>query len=72
MELGGSGLRPPPQLRGEQTPGPAGLTLFSPPVHGLRGSPPVHEGFGFQHQDAGHQVSSAFPQGLPLLGQGEI
>lgn len=33
------------------------LTLLSSTVHGLRRSPSVHEGFGFQHKDSGHQVS---------------
>lgn len=70
VELEGLEPQPPPQLCGEQTPGLPRLTLLSSPVHGLRGSPPVHEGFGFQHQDAGHQVSSASPHGLLLLGQG--
>lgn len=67
VELEGLEPQPPPQLCGEQTPGLPRLTLLSSPVHGLRGSPPVHEGFGFQHQDAGHQVSSASPHGLLLL-----
>lgn len=33
-ELGGSGPRPPPQRGGEQTLGPAGLTLLSPQYMG--------------------------------------
>jgi len=55
---------------GLAAPAPRADPALSPPVHGLRGSPAVHEGFGFQHPDAGHQVSAASPRGLPLFGGG--
>lgn len=70
-ELGCLRSQRPPWLHGRRTPWLAKLTLLSCTVHGLCGSAPVHEGSGFQHQDTGHQVSSAFPQGLLLLGRGE-
>lgn len=70
-ELGCLRPQPPPLLHEGQTPWLTKLTLLSCTVHGLCGSASVHEGSGFQHQDTGHQVSSAFPQGLLLLGKGE-